>query len=166
MRHRSRHRLSFLSSITDATPVRDFDAGAVSNFAPASIHEFAGQHLLLVRLQDGSFVALHDWDAWAQYRYSVGDKAKAECRVHPLDHDSPIYPGVLSSILHPTAGFEDTVMISGCDGSLFDVLGNRTFGPAATNLDRFPVRTNGNGHVIVNLADQQCRPLSPCLSYP
>ena len=98
--------------------------------------------------------------------YARGDETKRSCRVEQMSGDETVHQGDLQAVLQanePVDGLENVVLRSGCDGSVFDALGRRAFGPTATDLDRFPVALEG-GRVIVDLSRQLCRPGSPCLS--
>ena len=152
----------------ESGPRMAFDAGSESAFAPGSIRYLQPQHLYVVRRADGSFIALYDWDAWAQGRYKVGASYRETCRVQILPQSSIAYQGDLSAIhtrYGAEAGLEDIVLRSGCDGSSFDPLGRRATGPSAADLDRFPVSFDAARDVIVTLSQRECQALSPCLPY-
>lgn len=152
---------------TDGGDVLQFNAGAESGYPPGSVTPFEEEHLILIRQSDGTFIALYDWDAWAQGQYRQGNTDMEACRVGILPEDSPAYEGDLVAIQSnyaPVEGLEDVVLRAGC-GNVFDPLGRRAFGPAPGDLDRFPVSVNDSGDVIVNLEQRKCDPASPCLRY-
>ena len=151
---------------TDGDDDLQFNAGAQSGYPPGSVTPFEEQHLILVRRSDGTFLALYDWDGWAQAQYSDGNTVMEACRVGILPKDSPAYEGDLVSIQNnyaPVEGLEDIVLRAGC-GNVFDPLGRRAFGPAPGDLDGFPVSVNDRGDVIINLDQRRCDPASPCLA--
>jgi hypothetical protein len=154
-------------STSDGASTHSFDAGAASAFQPGSIHYFEDQHLYVVRRSDSSFIALYDWDSWAQFVYQAGEADKAHCRVRITEEQLVPNQGTLQLIraAYPIEqGLENVVLRSGCEGSAFDPLGRHGFGPAY-DLDRFPVYVATNGHVIVTLSQRQCPPEAPCLPY-
>ncbi len=155
-------------STADGVAMQTFDAGVAASYEPGSIHRFEAQHLYLVRRSDSSFVALYDWDAWAQRRYQDGATEMAQCRVQTMPEDDLAYRGDLQSIRSKYTreqGIENVVLRSGCDGSSFDAIGRLGFGPAGADLDRFPVYIAPNGHVVVTLSQRTCQTWSPCLPY-
>ena len=155
-------------STADGVSMQTFDAGVAAGYEPGSIHHFEAQHLYLVRRNDSSFVALYDWDAWAQRRYQAGATETAQCRVQIMPEDDLAYRGDLQSIRSKYTqeqGIENVVLRSGCDGSSFDAIGRLGFGPAGADLDRFPVYIAPNGHVVVTLSQRTCQTWSPCLPY-
>ena len=142
-----------------------FDAGLQSEYAPGSIAYFEKQHVHLIRLTDGEFLALYDWDAWAQAQYRKGNVGMEQCRVGILPKDDAAYEGDLQAIradYAPVEGLEDIVLRGGC-GIVFDPLGRRALGPAPADLDRFKVSVDRAGHVIIDLAQRVCDVDSPCL---
>lgn len=141
-------------------PSTTFDAGAVDDFTNVSITYFEEQHLFLVRLQDGSFIAHYDLDPRNQLLAQMGDTEKLGCRVAWYGDFSdrvPDYPAEPLNI----PGFEGGAFREGCGGSTFDALGRLVSGPSPSDLDPLPVSVE-DGQVIVRLADRPC----PELTYP
>lgn len=135
-----------------------FVAGRVDDLQPGSVRYFEGEHFYLVRLADGSFLALYDIDRHRQI-LSVGATGDPRfgCRVRAMS--AATNEGV-ANILRASGtvvpGFEGQAFRTPCTGATFDMTGRRLFGPAPTDLDRFPVRTLAGGFVEVNLASRQC----------
>jgi len=121
-------------------------------YARGSVTRVADRGIYLVRLLDGSFLALGDLDA--ANRATAGTR----CRVAPIASDAPELPGLLAryqSAFAPQAAGASLIFREECNGALYDATGVR-LGAAAPNLDRFPVVVNGQGRVAVNLARREC----------
>jgi hypothetical protein len=160
--------LSFLSPGGIPDPTATLDAGVVTEFSAGTLRYYPGQHVFVVRDQAGGFLALYDWDAWAQRRQAEGE-GKAGCRVHILDPIARPELGALRFLVGTEAtrprSLDGLMLRSGCDGSSFDGYGHRTFGPAGADLDTFDVKVDVSDHVVVDLTARHCQILSPCLAY-
>src|SRR5262245_6121675 len=69
-----------------------FAAGLVDDFASASVTQFKSQHLILVRQQNGEFVALYDINPRSPNYTPIGD-----CRYAKLwsgDYGQDLVPGL------------------------------------------------------------------------
>ena len=134
-------------------------AGRIEDFPLASVRYFESKHFYLVRLRDGSFLALYDLDVRNQSRV-VGETLVAGCRVRL--NSEPYVQNILR-VSEPVFGFETHALREGCGGSTYDLTGRRLFGPTPARLDRFPVSIGPAGEVKVDLQRRQCE--RPCVGY-
>jgi hypothetical protein len=124
-------------------PVRGFDAGLASNFQPADVVQFEQEHLFVVRLQDGSFIALYDKSAKQQ-------ELGGDCRVRYDDT-------ALLGTLEPLPGFTGA-FVEDCDNvrSVWRADGTYSFGSSWGDLDRYNTSVNADGHLIVDTRTRTC----------
>jgi hypothetical protein len=116
-------------------------AGSVTAFQTNQPQAFTQDDFWLLRLTDGSFMAL--------YAYPPGFFGHAQgCRIR-WDLHFPYAPP-----RSPAVWYE------GCGGALWDPAGHKLFGPGPGDLDRFPVRVV-NGAVVVDTRRLQCAS-QPC----
>lgn len=124
----------------------------VRAYAAGTVERLPSHNLYVVRLGDGSFLALDDLDA--ANRASSGRR----CRVAPIAASDPSLPAILqryaARFSAPAAG---SVLIfrEDCNGALYDVAGAR-LDANARNLDRYAVATNTAGHLTIDLARRLC----------
>ena len=138
----------FLESGADSGELR---LSVVDAYAPGSAEFLGEQNLFLVRLPDGSFVALADMDA--TNRASSG----ARCRVGLADIADPglwISPEVLHARLSPRAAGSTSVLRETCYGAIYDIAG-ALLAPEGRNLDQYRVDTS-NGVVTVDRSERTC----------
>ncbi len=107
-------------------------AGQVDDFALGSVTHFEKWHFFLVRLEDGSFLALYD-------RASGHLDDPIEWRP---DFEFNGVRGWFRSPMH---------------AETYDIVGELAFGPASRSMDRFPVAVV-NGEVQVNKDVRLCAP--------
>lgn len=138
-----------------------FESGAESGevvlsardaYAKGSIEHVRERNFYLVRLGDGSFLALADLD--------TANRASAQrpCRVAPLDPGDATLPALLArygSAMSPQVAGSTLILRADCTGAVYDVTGVRLDrdGP---NLDRFAVRIGEDGRVRVGLNKRTC----------
>ena len=138
----------FLESGADTGEVRLDQEEA---YAPGSV-EFVGEHnFFLVRLPDGSFVALADMDA--QNRATEG----ARCRVALTNVDSPdldVSPQTLRALMSPRAAGAVAVLRETCFGAIYDAAGV-ILAPEGRNLDQYAVDVS-SGVVNVDRSERIC----------
>ncbi|MCO5203307.1 MAG: hypothetical protein M9925_16620 [Chloroflexi bacterium] len=139
----------FLESGADTGKVRLEDAEA---YAPGSVEFIGEEHLFLVRLADGAYLALADLDA--------ANRARTErrCRVAPMQLTDARLPGILArygAVMSDDAAGSTLVFREECGGALYDVTGLR-LDAEGRNLDRYPVSIDSAGRVVVDTAKRQC----------
>jgi len=139
-----------------------FVAGPVEGFMPGSVSYFEHEHVFIVRLTDGAFLALYDLGPKMQSWVERGTLDKLNCRAH----EGELPDGIAEQPGLPV-GFEKTGFIQPCAGGYWDATGKGIWGPLNGDLDRFPVSVV-DGIVRVDLANRRCmNPVSaeaPCLA--
>lgn len=139
----------FLESGADTGEIRLDQAEA---YAPGTA-EFLGEHnLFLVRLADGSFLALDDLDA--ANRASQGTR----CRVGLANVEASglgASPQTLRSRMSPEAAGSRAVLRETCFGAVYDLAGIALL-EDARNLDRYTVEVTGSGIVVVDRSERTC----------
>jgi hypothetical protein len=124
-------------------PQRGYDAGAADAYQPATVNYLEFEHLYVVRLQDGSFLALYDKSPKQQ---EVG----GNCRVSFEDNASL---GTLEHVPGMAGGFvEDCTS----ERAVWRADGVFAFGASYGNLDRFNTHVDANGHLIVETDSRTC----------
>lgn len=141
--------LIFLNSGADHGTVVLNDA---SDYAPGSEQYVSTHNFFIVRLGDGTFVALADLDA--------ANRANAahQCRVAPVLPSDPTLAGLLSTLgprMSPAAAGSTLVFREGCNNAVYDITGTR-LDSDAPNLDRFATSIDSSGRLNVNLAKRSC----------
>ncbi len=138
-----------------------FVAGPIEGFEPGTVSYFEIEHLYIVRASDGRLLALYDLGPYTQALVSQGDESALECRAVFMDDE-----GGLAQHGSPPVGFETKVFQEPCQGSTWDAVGTRLFGPAVGDMDRFPLDIV-DGVVHVDVSNRRCmNPVSaqaPCL---
>jgi hypothetical protein len=134
-----------------------FVAGPLDAFPRGSVTYFKSEHLHIVRLTDGAFLAIYDLGPRMQaLLLQTGDKSWLECRAEYVKDSTDS-----TSLGAAPPGFEDAVFREPCHGSTWDAAGNRLFGPTPGNLDRFPVSVVDDS-VHVDVVNRRCmNPVSP-----
>jgi len=141
--------LIFLNSGADHGTVVLNDA---SDYAPGSEQYISAHNFFIVRLSDGSFVALADLDA--------ANRASSahQCRVAPVLPGDPSLPGLISTLgtrMSPLAAGSTLVFREDCFNAVYDITGAR-LDKDAPNLDRFATSIDSSGRLNVDLAKRSC----------
>ncbi len=125
------------------TPERGYDAGAASGYQDGSVVYAEAQHLFIVRLQDGTFIALYD-------KSSKQQELRSDCRI---TFDDTATLNKLSPLPGITGAF-----VENCDGlrAVWRADGAFAFGAGYGNLDRFGTSVDGAGHLIVDTSTRSC----------
>ena len=139
----------FLESGANEGKVVLEDARAYAN---GSVEYVAKSNFYLVRLQDGTFLALSDLDA------ANRASAQRRCRVAPLSTADPALPGLVAKYaarMSPGAAGSTLLFREDCNLALYDFTGTRldADGP---NLDRLAITLTGDGKLSVNVTKRTC----------
>lgn len=122
-----------------------------ASYAFGSVTSAAEDRLYVVRLAEGTFLALADLDDASR---AAG---RQECRIAPIPREDPRLAGLLArhnARISPAAkGLQ--FLFTGCDGALYDVTGIRVDGDGA-NLDRYATSSDDQGRLTVDLQDRTC----------
>lgn len=126
-----------------AQPVRGFDAGVASGFQPATVNQFEQEHLFIVRLQDGEFLAFYD-------KSSKQQELGGDCRIRFDDN-------ALIGTLEPVPGITGA-FVEDCNDvrSVWRADGTFSFGGSWGDLDRYNTSVNADGHLIVDTRSRTC----------
>ena len=115
--------------------------------------EFVSQrNFFVVRLADGSFLALSDLDA------ANRANPQRRCRVAPLaatDSQLPQLLATFSSRMSPGAAGATFLFREDCNKAVYDVTGLR-LDVDGVNLDRYAVTTDAQGRVTVDISERSC----------
>jgi len=124
-------------------PEHGYDAGTAAAYKPATVVYVEAQHVYIVRLEDGSFLALYD-------KSSKQQELRSDCRVTFDD-------GATTGNLDPLPGISGG-LVENCDGlrAVWRADGVFAFGAGYGNLDRFPTTVDGNGDLIVDTTTRTC----------
>lgn len=138
----------FLESGADTGKVR---LDVPEAYARGSVEYVGAENLFVVRLPDGSFLALSDLDA--------ANRANPahRCRGAVMSIDDPMLgdlPSLRSRVTAAAAGSK-LVIREACNGVSYDITGARLAGDGR-NLDRYAVTVSSDGHVTVDTAARQC----------
>jgi hypothetical protein len=116
-------------------------------------YEFVGErNFYLVRLADGSSLALSDLDA--ANRAAEGRR----CRVAPIAATDPTLPGLLlkhEAKLGGRAQGATLLFREDCNSAIYNVLGERVDADGP-NLDRYEVTSNQRGRIVVDVSRRIC----------
>lgn len=139
----------FLDSGADSGDVVLEPAGF---YSPGSVTRIADRGFYVVRLPDGTVLALSDLDAANR---AASDR---RCRVAVIAAGDPALPALLAryrNSFSDAAAGASLVFREDCHGALYDPAGIRldADGP---NLDRYVTKTNGDGRLVVSLARRTC----------
>ncbi|MCC7365764.1 MAG: hypothetical protein IT303_15475 [Dehalococcoidia bacterium] len=139
----------FLESGTDAKAVLDVPA----RYGIGTVTFVPDENVYLVRLADGTFVALSDLDAYNRARPG------ARCRVSPIGTTDPELARLLQEHrdeFSPAASAANYLFRDPCAGTLYDITGVRV-GTPGPNLDRHEVGIDEkSGKVTVDVANRIC----------
>jgi hypothetical protein len=133
--------VSALRFLLPSLPSRQIVAGQVQDFSPGSVTSFLIHKFHLVRLEDGSFLALSTRD-----------------------------PSITGNLFRAAGGGPDTCPIRWyttflsygpifrmpCYGWSYDMAGHRIFGGQPRDMDRYPVTLTSNGAVVVDTTTLLC----------
>lgn len=121
-------------------------------YAEGSV-EFVGEkNFFLVRLQDGSFLAVSDLDA-----ANRANQAR-RCRVQLTAlREASVASNAdqLRARMTPGAAGAEAVLVESCNGRTYDIAGAILDGEGP-NLDRFPVSIDGAGRLRVDASTREC----------
>lgn len=139
----------FLDSGADTgdVPLQTADA-----YAAGTVTYVNEQNVFVVRLRDGSFLALADLD------FANRKSAVRKCRVQTLDQADPALAGLLDRYrakFSPQAAGSTLLFAEACNGAIYDITGARLNGDGP-NLDRYPTNVDAAGLLSVNVAKRQC----------
>jgi hypothetical protein len=119
-------------------------------YPPGSVDYIGEENLFIVRTVDGAVLALSDLDA--ANRATPGRR----CRARLLSFgEAGLSAGVTARVTQPAAGVE-FVLTETCNGATYDITGTRIDLEAGANLDRYGVRLDGRGRVVVDLTERTC----------
>lgn len=121
-------------------------------YAPGTATFVPDRNVYLVRLGDGTFLALSDLDA--PNRARPGQR----CRVSPIGRNDPALPELVDRYrdqFSPAAAAANFLFRDPCAGTLYDFTGVRV-GTPGPNLDRHPVSLNDAGRITIDLNKRQC----------
>ncbi len=125
---------------------------AADTYAPGSYDYNGERNFYLIRLGNGSFLALADLDA--ANRAATGHR----CRVAPIPGNDPDLPALLDQYraqLDGPAEGSTLLFREDCNGAVYNVLGER-LGADERNLDRFDVSISSRGRVVVDVSKRRC----------
>jgi hypothetical protein len=127
----------------DGGAATTYDAGPASAYEDASVTAVEPQHLLIVRLPGGEFRVFRDISPRQQ-------ELGGDCRVV---YDETAGTGTLPQI-EGMAG----ALVEDCNNSraVWRLDGRFAFGNGYGDLDRYDTRTDGAGHLIVDLDSRTC----------
>lgn len=139
----------FLESGANSGEVKLENAEA---YAPGTAAFVASKNTFLVRLSDGSFLALLDLD-------SANRANQAQhCRVNLLPIDEPGTGATTEQLqgrISVAARGSSSILYESCFGSIYDIAGIRLNG-TGPNLDRYRVSIDDAGRVLLDTTKRQC----------
>lgn len=150
-----------LVGVLAAAAIGFFESGANSgklvlapadSYANSSVEFVAARNLYLVRLGDGTFVALSDLDAANR----AGGQRR--CRVAPIARADPKLPGLLTAYagrMSAKAAGAALLFREDCNSAVYDATGVR-LDSDAVNLDRHPVAIDQAGRLTVDVSKRSC----------
>ena len=124
----------------------------VEAYARGSVEFIGERNIYVVRLADGSFVALGDLDA------ANRANPQRRCRVAPMLATDPQLPALLKQYggtMSAQAAGSTLIFREDCNKAVYDVTGLRLDAEAA-NLDRYPVAVDQAGHLTVDVSKRRC----------
>jgi len=141
--------VAFLDSGADSGKLVLDEAEA---YGRATVEFVPQRNFYLVKLADGSFLALSDLDA------ANRASPQRRCRVSPMPADDARLPGLLQrfgSRFSEQAGSSTLLFREDCNGAVYDVAGARLDGEGP-NLDRYPVDVRADGKLTVEVGARRC----------
>jgi hypothetical protein len=144
-----------------------FAAGPIASFPEGSVTYFQREHLYLVRMPGGAFLALYDLAPRTQMLIDQGALGLLACRVEFDDElngdgldESDFVPGFENQ------GFRQICEEDEEDEALWNAAGRHLEGPTNGHLDRFPVAVINN-IVHIDITNRRCMneisDTSPCI---
>jgi hypothetical protein len=127
------------------------------SYATGSVEYVSERNFYLVRLGDGSFVALADLDQ--ANREATGRR----CRVQPVPPADPQLPSLLEEYragFSPRAAGATLVFRESCNGAVYDATGLR-LDAEGPNLDRYQVGVNDAMELVVDASQRTCTESQP-----
>jgi hypothetical protein len=123
---------------------RAFNAGTAENYLRGEVSHLEQQHVFVVRLEDGSFIALYDKSPKQQ-------EIDSGCRVRWEDNAN------LGGVIGQLAGFNGAFAET-CEGTrgVWRADGERAYGAGYGDLDRFPAQVDVNGDLLIDLSSRTC----------
>lgn len=122
------------------------------SYGAGSVEFVAARNFYVVRLGDGSFVALSDLDA------ANRGNAQRRCRVAPLPIADPELPGLVATYagrMSAKAAGSTLLFREVCNSAVYDVTGVR-LDMEAPNLERHPVDIDSAGRLTVDVSKRIC----------
>lgn len=115
--------------------------------------EFVGErNLYIIRLGDGSFVALFDLD------HANREARGQRCRVRPVTASDAALPGLLERYereFSARAAGATLLFREDCNGAVYDATGLR-LDDAGPNLDQYPVGLNEDMELVIDMGRRMC----------
>jgi hypothetical protein len=121
-------------------------------YAPGSVEFISQRNFYLVRLGDGSYLALADLDA------ANRASQQRRCRVAPVPGDDAQLPALLEAYalrVSPAAAGSTLLFRESCNMAVYDVTGVR-MDAEGPNLDRYPVDIRSDGKLTVDVSQRRC----------
>lgn len=124
-------------------PARTYNAGPAAEYKQGDVNEFDQEHLFLVRLPDGEFLAFYD-------KSSRQQELGGSCRI---TYDENAGVGTLAPV--PGLG---GAFVEDCEGSrvVWRVDGKFSFGNGYGDLDQFQTSINDAGDLVIDLSVRTC----------
>ena len=121
-----------------------FNAGQAENYLRGDVSHVEQQHVFVVRLQDGTFVALYDKSPKQQ-------EIDSNCRVRWEDNAN--LGGVIGQLPGFNGAFAET-----CEGTrgVWRADGERAYGAGYGDLDRFETEVDVSGDLLIYLSPRTC----------
>lgn len=124
-------------------PQTTYDAGALADYQPATVNYLELQHIYIVRLPDGSVLALYE-------RSSRQQELGGDCRVA---YDETAVLIGLSQIEGMTGAFAEEC---GDLRTLWRIDGTRASGAGYGDLDRFGTTVDASGELRIDTDSRSC----------
>lgn len=121
-------------------------------YAEGSVEFVGAKNFFLVRLRDGSFLALSDLDA-----ANRANQAQ-RCRVQLTALNDPSLETPAEQLrgrMSAQAAGANSVLRETCNGAVYDIAG-ANLAPEGPNLDRHPVSVNDAGRLVVETRTREC----------
>jgi plastocyanin len=143
----------------DGGPGRVVEAGPPGAYQPRMPIPFALDDFYLMPLEDGEFIALYAYPP-GYFGHVRGCRIRWEPNAayhayHAGTGATPV-PASQQTLVEATG-----LWVEGCGGAKWDARGQKLFGPAPRDLDRFPVERTAEGNIRVDTRRLQCS-RNPC----
>ena len=121
-----------------------FNAGRAESYVPADVNHLEQEHVYVVRLPDGEFMAFYDKSPKQQ-------EINSNCRVRWEENAN------LGGLVEQLPGFNGAFAET-CEGTrgVWRADGLRAYGAGYGNLDRFRTEVDANGDLIIDLSERTC----------